>query len=145
MRTLKMLAAAAVMCGAAQAHAEVFASLQTSPMWWGTAGTHADLLLSYDSSAKSPLTLLGAYEQGIDKSAVSQGLAACGTGQPNGTVTIQPGGYCVIRGFRSSGAIIARVVATDGSNATANFAPFIHAGLEIRDANDNTLQRAELH
>jgi hypothetical protein len=147
MNSLKMTmlaAVAGVTLGAVQAHAQAMANESTSPMWWGTAGNHADLLVSYDSAAKSPLVVWGAYEQGIDKSAVSQGLVYCGTAQPNGSTVIQPGGYCVIRGFRTGGAIIARFVATDNSNNTANFQPYIHAALEMRDANDNTLQRAEL-
>lgn len=133
---------AALALGATQARAQAFTAMDTTPMWWGSAGDHADLMLYYDSAAQTPLTIVGYHFQGIDKAAVSQSGGPCGVVTSKGYV-IQPGGYWFVRGYRSSGAIVGHVIATDCSNTTANILQFMHAAVEIRDANDSTLQRAD--
>lgn len=144
-------AALALSSGTIAAHAAgpVYVNVNefSSPVGWGAAGDHADLILSYSASAPVPLLLYGIETDDIGGANINSALYGCGQllfGGPSGSRQLMPGESCLLRAYRSRSEIASRLVMWDSTGTTANINSFVRASLEVRDGSDNVLTHVDL-
>ncbi len=146
------LAALAVTFGAAAAQAAgtpATLALQSTPVYWGTAGTHAVLVLQYDKGATIPLIVKQVLVSAVQNNTQTVTLDNCGTPAVSGGsvvgYSLQPGQHCFVELQRTNGgSFTGQAMITDGTRSSVNMRNNVRAMIEVRDASENVLTHVEL-
>lgn len=122
----------------------------TSVTYWGADGDHADLVIYNDFTAPVPVDVTKALINSFNASGIQESMIDCRLCTPltNGNTVIgqrvQPGGFVVIRAYKTTSGIVGEATLSDNTANQSNINQYIRGSLEIRDIYDNVLTHVEM-
>lgn len=148
-RRLALAAAGmSILGGAASAAGPAYVNQSSSPVYWGTTGTTAVMILRYDNSATLPLNVTNLQIGDLNGNNLTQALYNCGSIIKQGDTFVghqlTPGEDCYLTAPNTGADVIGTATLTDGTASNANVSMYVRTSIEIRDANGTVLSHVEV-
>jgi hypothetical protein len=141
--------AAAGLTAAAQAQTPVYVNQSSSPVYWGSTGVQAVMILRYDNSASVPLTVTNLQISDDAGNNITAALYNCGNPVKSGDNFVghqlMPGQDCFLTANAGPNSILGMATLSDATGSATNIQTYVRTMLEIRDGNGNVLSHVEIH